>query len=217
MLSRLCASILFLLVGAGKPCVASEPGPPGPGWVDVRTLPHVQVDLRYATANNFTHSIVYPTQNCFLRQIAAEKLSRAAESLQIQHPGWSIVVFDALRPRSAQWILWKKVAGTAQQKYVGDPREGSLHNVGLAVDLSLLDGEGKELDMGTPFDSFQLLAQPKLEDGFVKDGTLSLAAHHNRETLRALMKEAGFVGIAIEWWHFQAMTRAQANGYAVVE
>ncbi|HTB21459.1 MAG TPA: M15 family metallopeptidase [bacterium] len=210
-------SVCLVILLWSLPRLAFATPPPGPGWVNVRTIPGVKVDLRYATANNFVGVTIYPTADCYIRQIGADKLKFAAQALQVAHPGWRIVVFDALRPRSAQWILWRKVEGTPLEKYVADPHEGSIHNYGFAVDLSLLDARGKEIDMGTPFDSFDPLAQPRLENEFVKNGRLSKVAHANREYLRALMRRAGFRGIPIEWWHFEALPRSQARSYPVVE
>jgi D-alanyl-D-alanine dipeptidase len=185
----------------------ATPACAGKDWVDVRALSGVAVDLRYSTTNNFTAKVVYASQDCYAHKIAAEKLSRSAGALQKTHPGWKILVFDALRPRSAQWALWNVVKGTPQQGYVGDPKKGSIHNYGLAIDLSLQDDQGHEIDMGTPYDSFQPLAQPRYEAKYLKNGELTAGQHANRELLRKVMAAGGFIGISNEWWHFEALPR----------
>ncbi len=104
-----------------------------------------------------------------------------------------------------QWRLWNRVKGTNQQPYVADPRRGSIHNYGFAVDLTLQDAGGKEVDMGTEFDHFGKLAQPALEDKFLKVGKLTQQQIDNRKLLRKVMKDAGFIQLPIEWWHFDAL------------
>lgn len=101
-------------------------------------------------------------------------------------------VFDGLRPREVQQRLWDRVKGTEKQSYVADPQKGSVHNYGFAVDLSLQDEQGKEVDMGTPFDSFEPLAQPKLEERFLREGKLSPTHVDHRRLLRDVMESAGF-------------------------
>ena len=113
----------------------------------------VRIDLRYATARNFTGRNLYGGfRRLYLHRIAAEKLRRAVGILRGSHPGYQLLIFDGLRPRSVQWKLWEAVKGTSKQAYVGNPSIGSLHNYGLSVDLSIMDHGGQELDMGTAFD-----------------------------------------------------------------
>ncbi len=150
-----------------------------------------------------------PFQTAFLHKSAAEKLKAAVEILKKERPGWSFVVFDALRPRSVQWIMWDKVKNTPQKGYVADARKGSVHNYGFALDLSLIDDQGKELDMGTPFDTFSDLAQPRYENKFLKEGKLTQRQIDNRLILRNLMVSGGFKPIPNEWWHFDGLPREQ--------
>ena len=174
-------------------------------YVNLATLQGVVIDLRYASTNNFTNENLYQDfTTAYLHFHAADKLSFAVKTLQNQHPGYSFLVFDALRPLSAQWKLWNHVEGTPQQAYIADPEKGSVHNFGMAVDLTVLDERGHELDMGTLFDSFHELAQPQLEEQFLKSGKLTKSQFANRMILRSAMLSAGFLQLPHEWWHYNA-------------
>lgn len=183
-----------------------------PEYVEVGNLPGVSVDLRYASEHNFVHANVYgPFDRAFLRKPAAEKLRAAAAALGREKPGWKIRIFDALRPRSVQRIFWAKVVGTPQQAYVADPEQGSLHNYGFAVDVTLQDESGKELDMGTGFDDFTPRAEPEREDELLKSGQLTAAQVGNRRLLRRIMMAAGFAQRHNEWWHYDALSLEDAR------
>jgi D-alanyl-D-alanine dipeptidase len=116
-----------------------------------------------------------------------------------------------LRPRSIQRVLWSHVVGTEGEKYIANPDLGSLHNFGFAVDLSVLDEYGQELDMGAGFDDFRPVAQPQLEQEFLKEGRLSPRHIQNRLVLRDAMQEAQFAQLAHEWWHFDALAKAEVR------
>jgi D-alanyl-D-alanine dipeptidase len=183
-----------------------------PEYVEVGALPGVAVDLRYASEHNFVHANVYgPFNRAFLRRPAAEKLRAAAAALGREQPGWKILIFDALRPRSVQRVFWARVVGTAQQPYVADPEQGSLHNYGFALDVTLEDDSGKELDMGTGFDDFTPRAEPQREDELVKAGQLTAAQVANRRLLRRIMTGAGFTQRPNEWWHHDALSLEDAR------
>ena len=190
-----------------------------PEFVEIGVADGVAVDLRYATANNFTGQDLYGEfDSAFLHEVAAAKLVAAVARLGLIHPEYRLVIFDALRPRSVQRILWQKVVGTGQQKYVANPKGGSIHNFGFAVDISILDETGRELDMGTPFDDFTRLSQPRLEEKFLKEGRLSETQIANRRLLRRVMEEAGFIQLAVEWWHYDALPKAEVKAnYRIME
>jgi D-alanyl-D-alanine dipeptidase len=103
--------------------------------------------------------------------------------------------------------MWDIVKGTDQQQYVASPKAGSMHNYGASVDLTLATVEGEPLDMGTPFDFFGPLAQPRFEQKYLETGDLTETQVRNRRILRASMMKAGFQGILSEWWHFNAFAR----------
>jgi D-alanyl-D-alanine dipeptidase len=173
--------------------------------INIENFDLVQIDLRYATLNNFTEKNIYGDfRSAWLHEIAAEKFRKAVEILQFQKPQWGFLVFDALRPRSAQWQLWNYLEGSDKQSYVADPRRGSLHNYGFAIDLTLLNDQGKEIDMGTGFDDFSDLAQPRREEEMIALGQLSNQQKQNRMLLRQVMEDAGFDQLEFEWWHFDA-------------
>jgi len=173
----------------------------------------IAIDLRYGTANNFVGRNLYGDHaRAYLHCLAAPKLHRAADSLGVIRPGCKLLILDALRPRSVQFILWEKLEGTPEQQYVADPKIGSIHNYGFAVDLTIIDEDGRELDMGTEFDDFHPLAQARLEAQFLADGTLSEAQWQNRLLLRKVMEDAGFIQLPIEWWHYDALPKAEVIG-----
>lgn len=190
-----------------------------PAFTDLSGIPGVTVDLRYAGTNNFVGVNLYGAYNrAFLHVTAADKLRVAATQLQKIHPGYKLLILDAARPRSVQQKLWERVSGTAMQPYVADPAKGSIHNYGLAVDITIVDNQGKELDMGTAYDAFDTLSQPRHEEDFVKQGKLNQQQLANRHLLRKLMQDAGFIQLPIEWWHYDALPGAAVRKqYPVIE
>ena len=119
-------------------------------------------------------------------------------------PGSTLVIFDASRPLYAQEVLRRTVRGTPYSAYVSSPGRGGMHNFGLALDLSITDAEGNLLDMGTDFDSFERCAGEVGEADALKSGRLTQNQIDNRNKLRKIMKNAGFVSLNSEWWHFNA-------------
>lgn len=183
------------------------------GLVDMEEyIPGIRVELMYSTTNNFIGMDVYGDMNrCYLRPEAALKLSNAYVLLQEERPGYSFVLYDGARPQSVQETMWDVVYGTEWQGYVANPSAGSMHSYGCAIDLSIMDENGVILDMGTPFDSFQDLAQPKYEDKYLASGELTVEQLSNRLLLRGTMEAAGFHYISNEWWHFNAFPRAEVK------
>ena len=188
-------------------------------FVDVSNLQNVHVSLRYATENNFMKKNIYGDfRQCFLHRIAAEKFRKATLILQKEKPGWRFLLFDCLRPRSLQIKLFDFVKGTPQQMYVANPKDGSVHNYGFAMDLSLEDENGREVDMGTGFDNFTPLAQPKRETENLQAGKLTQEQLDHRLILRKVMKQAGFLQLPIEWWHYDALLKKELKEhYKIVE
>ncbi len=150
----------------------------------------VDVMLAYATEANLTGRPVYRNAECWLQRTAAEKL---ADAIALARPlGLRFRIFDALRPVEAQWALWNV---NPDPEFLADPRRGSPHSRGVAVDLTLLDGD-RELDMGTPFDAFTPLSHHARID-------VSPEAQRNRLLLMGLMTSAGWDFYRNEWWHYQ--------------
>ena len=188
-------------------------------YSDVTDIPNVHVDLRYASENNFLGQNLYGDfHRCFLHRVAAEKFRQAAHDLQQAKPGWKLLVFDCLRPRSLQEKLFAAVKGTPRQPYVANPRTGSIHNYGLAIDLSLEDEKGQEVDMGTKFDDFTPLAQPAVERENLASGKLTHEQVEHRLLLRKIMTGAGFLQLPIEWWHYDALPKTDVRkNFKIVE
>ena len=184
------------------------------GLVDIQQLSNeVVVDMKYSTEDNFLNEDVYEDYDkCYLLADVAKRLVQAQDIIMDKHPQLRLLLFDCVRPRSVQYKMWEIVKGTDQQKYVAPPGgTGSMHNYGAAVDLGLTHLDTGIVDMGTPFDFFGELAQPRYEVGFVKSGKLDAVHLSNRRILRAAMLESGFHGILSEWWHFNGFPRKEVK------
>lgn len=184
------------------------------GLVKVTNLDTTIVtDLRYSTESNFLNIDLYGDFNAiYLQQEVAEKLVLASKLLRSKYP-YRIVVFDAVRPRSVQQAMWDVLDLPLKEKtkYVSNPRYGSLHNFGAAVDVSIMDQYGDLLDMGTGYDHFGELAYPSKEEELLESGELKLEQIQNRQLLRSVMYKAGFTNIHTEWWHFNSCSRKEAR------
>lgn len=183
------------------------------GLVDIRDLDSsIAVHLLYATENNFVGERMYKSlREAYLQPEAANRLVRAQKYLQQINAGYKLIVYDAARPQWAQEIMWNKVKDTPMKRYVSSPKRISMHTYGVAVDVSILDKNNRELDMGTPVDFLGAKAEPKNETEYLESGELTPEQVQNRELLRTVMKKAGFRGISNEWWHFEACTREEAR------
>jgi D-alanyl-D-alanine dipeptidase len=161
--------------------------------VELKTIvPNIQYDLRYATVNNFMHQQVYKNgSNTFLRLGVARALARVQQELNEKN--LSLKIWDAYRPYSVTQKMWDLIK---DERYVADPKKGSGHNRGIAVDLTIIDRKtGKELDMGTGFDNFTDTAHQDFKN--LPDEILN-----NRSLLKTAMEKYGFVAMQTEWWHF---------------
>lgn len=192
------------------------------GMVDVQEVDSsLQVDLKYASEDNFTGRDMYQGMGrAFLQPEVAAMLARAQKYLKQIDSALSLVVYDAARPRSVQQQMWDAVDApfTEKIKFLANPANGSIHNFGAAVDVSIVDEYGQALDMGTPFDYMGPLAYPSLEQEHLDAGELTPQQFANRQLLRRVMLKAGFFGIQTEWWHFNAMSRQQAReSYQILE
>lgn len=152
---------------------------------------NVTLSLAYAGPDNFTGKAVYGRAICFLHSDAEKRLRRAVELAAAQ--GYGLRVFDGFRPSEAQWVLWNH---TPDPDFLADPRRGSPHSKGAAVDLTLMDGAGNDLDMGTGFDAFTPLSHHGNTD-------IPPAAQTNRSILLGIMSAAGWDFYSKEWWHYQ--------------
>jgi D-alanyl-D-alanine dipeptidase len=169
---------------------ASSAHPAG-NLVDIKEVnPRIIVDMKYATEDNFTKKRLYDSNTCFLRKSTAVKLDAVQKELEGMNLG--LKVWDCYRPLAVQRIFW---AILPDERYVANPEKGSRHNRASAVDVTLVDSKGKELQMPTGFDDFSLRADHHYQG-------LPDQAIRNRELLKRLMEKAGFISLAEEWWHY---------------
>jgi D-alanyl-D-alanine dipeptidase len=185
----------FLILLIASSAHAGKPKPSD--LVDVSTLiSDAVIDIRYATEDNFTKTKLYPTAVCKLRRSVAARLVKAAKALRKQ--GRRLVIWDCYRPSSIQETLWKLVP---DERYVANPAKGSRHSRGAAVDVGLVDKDGKPVVLPTKFDDFSEAAH--------RDNALKGERGAEARTLETAMKAAGFVGMPTEWWHFDAPDAAK--------
>ncbi len=152
--------------------------------------PRIVIDIRYATSDNFVGRPLYPDDRCLLRRSTARALSRVQDRLARR--GLGLKVYDGFRPLAVQRQMW---AIMPDARYVADPATGSRHNRGAAVDVTLVDRRGRELDMPTAYDDFTEAAHRDYTGG-------TEAARGHRDLLAAVMAAEGFTGLPTEWWHF---------------
>lgn len=159
--------------------------------VDIQAfIPGIQVDLKYATTDNFTGQVVYEFNQCLLHKDAALKLRDVQAELETMD--LSLKVWDGFRPMAAQWKFWEIIP---DERYVSDPRKGGRHTRGTAVDVTVVTKDGIELVMPSAFDDFSEKAHRNYMN-------ISFDAIQNRELLEAVMLKYGFIGLSTEWWHF---------------
>jgi len=162
----------------------------------------VDIRLAYATAENFTQRPIYRHARCYLHADAAAALRRAVDLAGAL--GYRLRIFDAFRPSEAQWAMWTH---TPDPEFLADPRRGSPHSRGVALDLTLLDAAGAALDMGTGFDAFTPLSHHA-------SLAVSPAAQANRFMLLGIMTAAGWDFYRNEWWHYQLFNSRQYPLYS---
>lgn len=164
-------------------------------WKEIINTNGLQLDIRYATENNFTKAQIYECDRCFLRPELANIILQIHQDIKTKY-GYGLKLFDCYRPRPAQQKLWDIVPNAM---YVTPPKKGSMHNRGLAIDLTILDQDGNPLDMGTEYDFFGKEAHRTYEhpDPIVRK---------NRQLLKLLMEAHGLSGIRTEWWHYSLKT-----------
>lgn len=177
----------------------------GKAMVDLKkAIPGIQLDLRYAGTNNFMHEKLYPSiHTTYLRKDATDKLIQIQAELMKSHFG--LKVFDAYRPYSVTERLWEPVQ---DDRYAADPKKGSGHNRGIAVDLTIISLQtNQELDMGTGFDNFSDTAHHAFKN-------LPEPVLQNRNLLQSIMEKYGFIALETEWWHYYL---PNSNSYELMD
>lgn len=182
----------------------------------------ILVELKYSTTDNFVGKDLYGClTNCYLQKKPAQMLLKANDLLKQKNSNYRLLVYDGGRPLSIQKILWNSLSQYSPKQraiYVANPAQGSIHNYGSAVDLTIATTDGVPLDMGTKYDFFGELAYPKKEAHFLKIGKLTKQQIANRQLLRFVMKSAGYIPIDYEWWHFNAVSRRTAKSiYEIIQ
>lgn len=191
---------LFVLLVIAPTAVADPLRTDDVDIVDVaKIIPDAVLDLRYATKDNFTGEAVYPKAVCKLHRAVATRLARAAKILRAQKR--RLVLWDCYRPSAIQERFWKLVP---DERYVANPKKGSRHSRGAAVDVALADEDGALLAMPTAFDDFTEKAHRK--------NALAGKAGREARRLADAMTKVGFAGMSTEWWHFDA---PDASRYAI--
>ncbi len=178
------------------------------GLVDVHQFDSsIVVDLKYGTTDNFMGEVMYENSElAYLEQDLALAVANVNRELKAINPTLSIVIYDAARPISVQEKMFNHVKGSDMEPYVANPYgevRGGFHNYGLAVDISIVDADGRMLDMGTGYDSFDVLAHVGGESELVKKGLLTHEAYKNRMLLYYLTSKQGMLPYPYEWWHYQ--------------
>ena len=187
------------------------------GLVDVQSLDkNILVELKYATEDNFVGENMYGSlTTTYLLPHFAKRVVEAQRILRKRHPEYSLRIYDAARPISVQRRMRSIVEGTPLQIYVADGKRGGRHNYGVAVDLTIVDGQGRPLDMGAGFDHFgreawvgndndvTLAAYKAYVERLRVEGLISAEAAANRTLLLEIMDAVGLRPYVKEWWHFQ--------------
>jgi D-alanyl-D-alanine dipeptidase len=187
----LTAGTAFRAWGETETIVSAYPTGTVADIVDIKEVnPRIIVDMRYATEDNFTKKRLYDSNTCFLRKSTAVKLDAVQKELERMSLG--LKVWDCYRPMAVQRILWQILP---DERYVANPKKGSHHNRACSVDVTLVDSQGKELQMPTGFDDFSPRAHHHYKD--LPDQVI-----RNRELLKGLMEKAGFISLPDEWWHY---------------
>jgi len=180
------------VVGSYTAYLSSCAANPNNKLVEIKkAIPGIVLDIRYATKNNFMKQVMYKQARAFARKPVVEQLKKIQSELNCK--GYGLKIFDAYRPYAVTVAFYKKASDKA---FVANPKKGSKHNRGCAVDLTLVDLKtGKDLAMPTPYDSFAPEASPTYKG-------LPQAVIKNRDYLISVMHRHGFRVIDNEWWHY---------------
>ena len=191
--------------------------------VDIESFnSEIRVDLKYASTDNFMKMKLYNRlKKAFLQKDIAERLVKCQVYLNKLNPDFHLLVYDAVRPLSVQQKMWDAldtITPLERTKFVSNPINGSIHNYGAAVDLTICDSNGIPLDMGAGYDDIRQIAYPRLEQQFLDSGELKSEQVENRKLLRKVMASQRFSNITTEWWHFNACTKKEAKEkYIILE
>lgn len=192
------------------------------GLINIQdSIPDILVDLKYSTTDNFMEQDVYGHMTrAYLQPDVVASLKICQAKLKEIDSSLTLLVYDAVRPRSVQQLMWDVLDMPTHEKtkFVSNPANGSVHNYGAAVDLTIAKTDGTPLDMGAGYDDIRKIAYPRHEQAYLDSGLLTQEHIKNRELLRDVMRSGGFHGISTEWWHFNRHSRSKAQTmYKILE
>tara|TARA_B110000285_G_scaffold125964_1_gene142044 strand:+ start:399 stop:1214 length:816 start_codon:yes stop_codon:yes gene_type:complete len=193
------------------------------GMVNIQQLDStILVDLKYSTEDNFMHKDMYGClENCYLQPDVAERLMRCQKYLKKKDSTLTLLIYDGARPRSVQQYMWDLLDMPINEKtkFVSNPKKGSLHNFGAAIDVTLANTETQvALDMGAEYDQIGIISWPIKEKIMLDSALLTIEQVDNRKLLRRSMRAGKFFNIQTEWWHFNACYRDSAYiKYQIIE
>ncbi len=180
------------------------------GLVDVSSIaPDIKVKLVNSSRkwNVFKQDFYGGLEKAYLLEAVAVKLAEAQKILSSKYKGYRLLIMDAARPNSVSKVMYQEVKGTEFEVFVANPSTGSMHNYGAAVDITIIDSEGKMLDMGfNPF--YSTKTGVILSYVWSKIRKLTDEQKSNRGLLKRIMVQAGFHPLKHEWWHFNGFTKA---------
>mgnify|MGYP001978993442 CR=1 FL=1 len=176
----------------------------------------IQVDVKYTTTDNFVGIDLYGDLNkIYFQPEIAQRLKKVQAAIKEVDSSLSLLIYDGTRPVSVQRKMWNAldtIPVNERVKFVSNPKNGSIHNYGCAVDLTLMNVDTKDtLDMGAGFDDPRKIAYPKFEKQFLESGELTHKQFNNRLLLREAMRKGGFWVLPTEWWHFNGYSRMDAK------
>ena len=182
------------------------------GLVDVKTIDssiHVDLVNSDRSKNFFKKDYYNGLDKAYLLKEVAEKLSKAQQILKKKQPNYSLSIMDASRPNSVSWMMYEDVKGTVFEKYVANPKTGSMHNYGAAIDLTIVNEKEKRINMGLiPFYKSRLGVKFAYLWKKLTGKGMSEEAKENRKLLKDVMLEAGFYPLDFEWWHFNGFEKS---------
>ncbi len=199
-------TVLFVVLFISMSAIAKEIVIRTDELVEVIKLdPTLKLDVRYATKNNFLGKPVYKVAKAFLQKPVAEDLVKVNK--EIKKDGYGLLIFDGYRPWSVTKLFWDEIH-LEKRKFVADPKIGSIHNRGCAVDLTLYDlKSGKEVKMPSEYDTFSEAAYPGFMGGISEERS-------RRDFLIKVMENHNFTVHMNEWWHFD---HRDCDKYAILD
>ena len=181
---------------------------------------NIKVEIINATTNNMLGTNSYGClDKCFLQPETAKKLIKAQKELDRTKKGYRLKILEGTRPRSVQRRMYEEVKNKGIKKFVADPNKGSMHNYGTAVDVTIIDNNGKEIGMGKPDPRIKIINKSEIE---IKLLLLLNIVNDNQKQNRALLKKvmttAGFSTVSYEWWHFDSFPKEFVrNHFKIIE